>query len=406
MKKLILILFIIFAQIICIGCNSNPRRISEEANTALPLEEPSEDFQEKEENSEAPAESQSQEPENTEITEEPDKAKEILETMSLEEKVGQLFFVRHKKETALNDLKTYHLGGIILFGVDFENETAESIKNKISEYQNNSPIPLLIGVDEEGGDVNRVSKYPAFRSAPFKSSQSLYNEGGYELIEKDTTEKSQFLKNLGINVNLAPVCDVSTDPNNFIYRRSFGKGAEETSEYVKTVVSAMTQEKIGATLKHFPGYGNNIDTHTEIAIDERDYTQFENNDFLPFKAGITAGAGSILVSHNIVTAIDKDYPASLSERAHEILRNELNFNGVIMTDDLAMEAIKKYTGNEEAAVKAILAGNDLIIATDYETQIPAVINAVKDGTVDEEIINQAAIRVLNWKMDLNLFAES
>lgn len=402
MKKLSLILFILFAQIIFTGC-TNQEGASEGINTAQPSEKPSEAFPQEGTKSETPKAPYPQESEHIEVTEEQDKkAREILEDMTLEEKVGQLFFVRHKTETALNDLKTYHLGGLIFFGVDFENQTEESIKNTISKYQENASISLLIGVDEEGGDVNRISKYPAFRSFPFKSSQSLYKEGGYELIEKDTIEKARFLKNLGINVNLAPVCDVSMDPNNFIFRRSFGKGPEETAEYVKTVVSAMVKEEIGGTLKHFPGYGNNIDTHTEIAVDERAYAQFENNDFLPFKAGITAGAGSILVSHNIVTSMDKNYPASLSEKVHEILRNELNFNGVIMTDDLAMEAIKKYTGNEEAAVKAILAGNDLIIATDYETQIPAVIKAVKDGTIDETLINQAAIRVLNWKIAIGL----
>jgi beta-N-acetylhexosaminidase len=155
-------------------------------------------------------------------------------------------------------------------------------------------------------------------------------------------------------------------------------------------------------LKYFPGYGNNVDTHTGIATDNRSYDTFVKSDFLPFEAGIEAGAGSILVSHNIVTSMDKDYPASLSAKVHEILRKDLSFNGVIMTDDLSMEAITKYTGNQKAAVLAVTAGNDLLIATDFDVQIPAVIAAVKDGTISEDQIDEAVLHVLIWKLTLGI----
>jgi beta-N-acetylhexosaminidase len=123
----------------------------------------------------------------------------------------------------------------------------------------------------------------------------------------------------------------------------------------------MKQNKLGSALTRFPGYGNNVDTHTGIAIDERDYNTFVTSDFLPFEAGIKAGVDSILVSHIILTSVDKEYPASLSPKVHEILRNALSFTGVIMTDDLSMEAIKEYSGDDAAAVHAILAGNDLLV---------------------------------------------
>ncbi|WMJ86717.1 glycoside hydrolase family 3 protein [Anaerocolumna sp. MB42-C2] len=330
------------------------------------------------------------------------KAEEILKGMTIEEKVGQLFFVRCIGEQALSDIEKYSLGGYILFGEDFKDKTIKDVKNIIAGYQNKSKIPMLIGVDEEGGTVNRLSKYQAFRAVPFKSPQDLYKVGGFDLIKSDTKEKADLLLSLGINVNLAPVCDVSTDDNDFIYKRAFGKNADQTSQYVKTVVSIMQKNGIGSTLKHFPGYGNNVDTHTGIAIDHRSYINFEKSDFLPFKAGIKAGAGSILVSHNVVLSMDKDYPASLSPKVHSILRRELGFPGVIITDDLSMDAIKEYTNEEEAAVQAIIAGNDLVIATDYNTQIPAVLNAIRNGKITEDRIDESVIRVLTWKLNLGI----
>jgi len=203
-------------------------------------------------------------------------------------------------------------------------------------------------------------------------------------------------------VNLAPVSDVSTDSSDFIYKRAFGKDAKATANYVKTVILAMNRAHIGSTLKHFPGYGNNVDTHTGIATDNREYDQFLKNDFLPFQAGIEAGADSILVSHNIVTSMDKKYPASLSSAVHKILRDTLNFEGVIMTDDLSMDAIKKYTSNNEAAVLALQAGNDLLIATDFDTQIPAVLEAVKSGKIKEDRLDDSVIRILIWKLKLGI----
>lgn len=334
------------------------------------------------------------------------KAKKLLSAMTLEEKVGQMFFVRLRKTSAITDINDYHLGGYIMFGDDFKDETPESIKSLINSYQSASSIPLLIGVDEEGGTVCRVSKYPAFRSQPFQSPQDLYHKGGLEAIEEDTKEKASLLLSLGINVNLAPVSDVSVSSDDFIYGRSFGQDAKGTSEYVTTVVGEMKKEGIGSVLKHFPGYGSNGDTHTDMVRDTRDYSQFVQSDFLPFEAGIKEGADSILVSHNIINSMDEKNPASLSPAVHEILREKLNFQGVIMTDDLSMEAIKKSSSDVESAVLAIDADNDLLVATDFDTQIPAVLEAINSGRLKEERIDASVIRILVWKLRLGILEPS
>lgn len=222
-----------------------------------------------------------------------------------------------------------------------------------------------------------------------------------ELIKTDTQEKCQLLKEIGVNVNFAPVCDISTHQDDFMFERSFGKDASSTSEYIKTVVSVMKDNKVASVLKHFPGYGHNIDTHTNIAYDKRSYDEFVSSDFLPFQAGIDTGADIVLVSHNIVECLDQKYPASLSKKVHDILREELHFQGVIITDDLSMDGVSQFS-DDKAAVLAIQAGNDLLCCTDYEVQIPAVIDSVKKGQISEEQINESVKRILKLKRSLGL----
>ena len=332
-----------------------------------------------------------------------DQAQVILDKMSLEEKIGQMFLIRYSDDqTALSDIAQYNPGGILLFAKDFENHTKESIKAQLDTCQQASGTPLIIGVDEEGGVVTRISRFTNFRSERFKSPQDLYAEGGFERIASDTDEKCALLKSIGINVNLAPVADVSEDPSSFIYDRTIGQNAEITSEYVRTVVGRMKASGMGSALKHFPGYGDNGDTHTDIITDTRPLGAFVSGDLLPFQAGIDEGTDIVLVSHNIVSCMDPDYPASLSPTVHALLRNTIGFDGVIMTDDLVMSAITEYTDGKSAAVQAVIAGNDLLCCSDYAVQVPAVIEAVKSGVISEERINESAKRIIQMKLDLGI----
>ena len=331
-------------------------------------------------------------------------AEHYVNNLPLESQVAQMFFARCPEADAAVLAGQYDIGGYILFGRDFEGQTKESVAAVIQSYQDAAATPMLIGVDEEGGTVFRISSNPNFRADRFWSPQALYNEGGFALITSDAKEKDELLASIGVNVNFAPVCDVSTDPADFINARAFGRDAAQTSEYVRTVVAQMLSDQIGMVLKHFPGYGNNLDTHTGIAIDERPIESFRESDFLPFRAGIDAGAQSVLVSHNIVTCMDAELPASLSPAVHQVLRDELGFDGVVMTDDLIMEAITDYTGGADAAVLAVQAGNDMLVSSDFVTQYNAVLAAVQDGTISADRIRESAIRVIQWKIDLGLLA--
>ena len=218
-----------------------------------------------------------------------------------------------------------------------------------------------------------------------------------DAVIQDVRNKSLALTQLGINVNLAPVCDVAEDPGSFLYDRTLGQDAQTTADYVSQTVQTMNGCGLLSVLKHFPGYGDNADTHTGSAVDSRPMERFESVDFLPFQAGIDADAPFVLVSHNIVQCMDPDLPASLSPEVHRILRQQLSFSGVILTDDLAMDAVSAYAGNGSVAVMALQAGNDMVVTTDYRTQIPAVIDAVNRGDLTEEVINEACLRVLRCK---------
>ena len=366
MKRLFTILLAVLSLLSLTACGGSP---TEETS-----QEPLVDIQPQE--PEAPPEPTPEELAAQEV-------EDLLASLTLEEKVGQLFFVRVPDTDAVSDVSTYHLGGYILFGRDTADKTADALIQTIQSYQDaaavDTGIPLLIGVDEEGGTVVRVSSNPHLRASKFPSPQKAYASGGMEAVLADTREKDLLLSALGFNVNLSPVADVSTNPADFMYDRTFGQDAAATADYVAQVVSQMAEDGMGSVLKHFPGYGNNVDTHTGIAVDQRPLESFTS-----------------------MTAVDGDLPASLSPKVHGLLRTDLGFDGVVMTDDLAMEAVAAYSADGAVAVMALEAGNDLVITTDYRTQIPKVLEALESGALSEETIDTACRRVLTWKQNLGL----
>ena len=331
-----------------------------------------------------------------------DQALKKVTEMSLEEKIGQLFLVRYNYYH-MEEYKDYFPGGYILFASDFQYHNRDSIKEQLDYVQSIHKYPLILGVDEEGGGVTRVSLFSAFRSSPFETPRYYYDQGGFALLEEKELEKIELLKSIGINLNLAPVADVPMSSWDFIYRRSFGTDVDLTSEYIKNMVLYAKKGKINSCLKHFPGYGNNVDTHTGVAIDERSYENFLERDFKPFQVGIDAGVPCILVSHNIVNSIDSEYPSSLSEKVIHELRATLKFSGVVMTDDLAMDAVSYYVQDGRAATLAINAGNDMIITSDFITMRNEVLSSVQDGVISMERINEAATKVIAWKYYSGLF---
>jgi len=332
-----------------------------------------------------------------------DPVEEILAGMTIEQKVGQMFFVTapNSAKTAAKDAKKYHLGGYVFYAAHFSGRTPKTILEFTERCQAASTIPMLIGVDEEGGSTTRLSRYKAYRKSKFLSPQALYKAGGFEAVRADAREKAELLLSLGINVNLAPVADVPSKKGDFIYSRSFGTDPEMTAQYIAAVVEESNAKGLGLVLKHFPGYGNNRDTHAGTVIDKRPLETFQGRDFLPFEAGFAAGVGGVMVAHNVVKAFNDQYPASLSPEVNQALR-DLGFDGVAVTDGLAMQAIKNKYGLKKAVVLAVQAGNDMLMCNDYATGYKALLAAVKDGRITEARLDESVRRILRWKHVLGL----
>lgn len=305
-----------------------------------------------------------------------ERAKKMLEDMTLDEKVSQMLFLLTSNSS---DLSKNAGGYILLDGFDFSNtkSTVESASNNIEP---------VIATDEEGGDVERaLSGYPDARS--YGENQS------YSKLEEDYTNKANALLEMGINMNLGPVADVSSE-DSYMGRRSFSNDYTVATECVKRAVRSMKSAGLMTSVKHFPGYSNATDTHTGQYTDSRTIEEVQQ-DIAVFNAGISEGASTVTVSHIIVEAIDDDNPASLSKKVINEIRN-LDFDGVVMTDAMNMEAVNSI---EDKYVKAIKAGNDVLEVTDFDGAKQQILDAVSRDDISVEQINESVTRILTMKFE-------
>lgn len=331
-----------------------------------------------------------------------ERAQQLLDGMTIEEKAGQLVLARYPGGAiAPAAAREYHLGGFTLFGADFRDAQPEDISAELADVRNSSEIMPIFAVDEEGGTVVRVSKYPQFRAEPFPAQSEVLAEGGADGAHSDALEKAALLLSLGLNANLAPVCDVPRSGSDYIADRAFSTDPAEASAAVAAAVRGYVEMRVLCALKHFPGYGDNSDTHTGISRDSRPMSEFEQTDLLPFRAGIEAGAPVVMISHNIVECVDSELPGSLSENMYALLRG-LGFDGVIMTDDLSMDAIAGICGEEQSAVTAFCAGADLLCSSDYENAVPGLIEAAKSGKISAERLDSSVRRILEMKLEYGI----
>ena len=337
------------------------------------------------------------------------KAVDKLSTLSLEQKINQMLLVSYNSGNVTNAY-----GGIIFFENNFIGKTEEEVKNMINGLSNTSGIPFLMAVDEEGktdnegvirvsSNSNLTKSNTYLNGTQFQNSKTLYANGGFNLIKKDTIEKSKFLYNLNLNLNLAPVVDMASKED-YIYHRVIGLDVKGTSEFARTVINASKEAKksgyeVSYCLKHFPGYGSNKDTHLGFSVDKRTYDEVIR-DMLPFEEGVDVGAESVLISHNIISSVDSENPASLSPAIHELLRNTVGFKGIIMTDGLNMGALDSIDGNKYE--KAVLAGNDILIVSDGSAAFNSIKTAVDNRTISQETIDEAVTRILAWKYYKNM----
>ena len=336
---------------------------------------------------------------------------EAMKQMTLEQKIGQLFIVctdslDFNAETEMTDemktnLEKYQPGGVILFSFNLDHR--EQTTEFIQDMKETTKIPMFISVDEEGGNVARIANTDGMGTTKFPSMATIGETGDPSQAYTVGDTIGREISELGFNLDFAPVADLSTNEDNTeIGERSFGSDPDLVSQMVSQEVKGLQNNGVSAALKHFPGQGNaGEDTHKGYVNLDVTIDGLRDNEFLPFEEGVAAGADMIMMSHVSVKGITQsDIPASLSSlMVNDILREELQYDGIIITDAMNMKIITKFYEAGQAAVSAIKAGNDMILMPDnFESAYEAVLEAVEEGTLSEKRINESVRRILEVKI--------
>jgi beta-N-acetylhexosaminidase len=345
--------------------------------------------------------------------------KDVLGKMSLREKVGQLFIVRPEAlaensnaETApatdrvddavISRIEEYPVGGIALFSRNIT--SAEQLPMFISDLQSSSKYPLFIAVDEEGGRVARIANSGFFNVASYKSMAEVGKTDNPAKAEEVGRKIGFYLKKIGFNYDFAPVADVNTNPDNIVIGdRSYGNNPVTVGKMVSAQLDGLHKSGIIGTLKHFPGHGDTKDdTHSGYVSVNKSWDELKACELVPFISALDK-ADTIMVSHITVTSIDK-LPSSLSyEIITRKLRNELGYNGVIITDSMAMGAVADNYTSAEAAVTAVKAGVDIVLMPqNLDEAFNGVMNAVTDGEISMERLDESVLRILKMKAKYKL----
>ena len=321
----------------------------------------------------------------------------LMDSLTLEQKVGQIFLARCPETGAAEAVRQYHLGGFVLFDRDFEGETPSSMAQKIAGYQGVSDIPLLIAVDEEGGAVARLANHPAFDLPQYESAAAVGASGD----PADACTMGQtigaYLKEYGFNMDFAPDADVNTNPDNpIIGTRAFSSDAAIAAEMAAAAADGLRTGGILPTLKHFPGHGDTAeDSHTALAVTYKTLDELQACELLPFAAD--TGLHAVMVGHIAAPNVTGDgTPATLSPQLVALIPDAENT--LIVTDSLAMDAITAAYTPGEAAVQALQAGCDvLLMPNSLPEAYAAVLEAVQNGTISEERLDRSVNKILLYK---------
>lgn len=350
-------------------------------------------------------------------------AADYMRDMTLEEKVGQIFIVNLEQldtrkgtyyefqkctKTMVNSIQKYHVGGVILFSRNItKRKQTIALTSGLKEADR---TPLFVTVDEEGGRVARIASNEKMGTTAFPSAEEIgQSEDDQYTYDMGKTIGAQ-IKELGFNVDFAPVADVKTSElNQEIGDRSFGDDPDKVAEYVSAFVQGLNKVNVSATLKHFPGQGSSEgDTHKESVDIDSSIARLRKTDFVPFEAGIAAGADFVMVSHISVSKVtESSTPASMSNLIMQtILRDELGFEKLIITDALDMVSITENYTSAEAAYKAFVAGADIILMPqNFEEAYVEILYKVKDGTISQNRLNDSVLRILAVKFQRGILSK-
>ncbi len=331
-----------------------------------------------------------------------EKVDQIVASMSQTEKLGQMVMIGIQgtkvDDDSLYMLNQYHMGGVILF--DRNMESPEQVKQLTSDLQaqSNEKVPLFIGIDEEGGDVVRMAE----KLTPPPSQKEIGATGDIEQAKTWAIKTAKSLKDMGINVNFAPVADVGSND-----KRSYSADANTVIDFVRAATKGYQQENIIYSLKHFPGIGKGrVDSHVDSSSIDVAKEVLMTEDIIPFKTIIDENDPNdyfILVSHLKYLALDEEYPASLSSKIMtDLLRNELGYKGIIITDDMEMGAVANHNDFRSIGVNAVKAGADIVLVChEYKHQQEVylgLLDAVNSGEISQERIDESVKRIIKVKL--------
>lgn len=345
------------------------------------------------------------------------KAEEIVSRMSLEQKVGQMFFVSPEELTGVDTvvqagsatqeaLSQYPVGGIVYFKKNLENadQTREMISNSQTYAQEACGLPLFIGVDEEGGTVVRIADNSGFGIANVGNMADIGATGNTDNAKQAAQTIGAYLTDLGFNVDFAPDSDICGDPSTDVMAlRSFSTDANTVASMVKAQVEGFSSTGIMSCVKHFPGIGGVVgDSHEQTIVSDKTLDGLRETNLVPFKAAIEAEVPFVMVGHlSLPNIMGDNRPASISSQIiTDLLRNELGYDGIVITDSLSMGALTAYCSNDQVGVEAIKAGADIaLMPEDFPAAYQGVIDAVNNGTISEDRIDESVTRIVLAKMN-------
>jgi len=358
-----------------------------------------------------PTESQANEPEPTNSASLPpagetDEVSTMLSRMSLEEKIGQMIMIgvdgTSMDQTAERLIKDRHIGGVIFYK-DNISTIGDAVKfvNDLKAANDKGAAPLLLGVDQEGGIINRMpadfEAIPDSRAVGKSNDASLAKELGGLLADE--------LRVMGLNLNFAPVLDINSNPKNpVIGARSFGNNAEIVTKMGVAEMQGMQEAGMIAAVKHFPGHGDtSVDSHRDLPVVNKSLEELQKFEWVPFRSAIEGGADVVMAAHILFPRIDNEVPASLSKVIiGDELRGTLGYDGVVITDEMTMGAIADHYGIVNGSLKAILAGSDIVMVAHEYSNMQSVydklLKSAKDGTLSEQRIDESVRRILTLKL--------
>ena len=329
--------------------------------------------------------------------------------MSLEDKIGQMILAGVSGTTmdanAKQLISQFHVGGIIFYKNNFETPAqAVQFVNQL-KAGNSSSLPLLLGVDQEGG---RVTRLPG-GLVNFPPNKQIGQVNNPDFSYKVGTLLGQELKEFGLNLDFAPVLDINSNPNNpVIGDRSFGNNAEIVSKLGIQTMKGIQSQNVITTIKHFPGHGDtSVDSHLDLPIVNKSLKELKELELIPFERAINQGADVVMVAHILLSQLDKTNPGTMSKAVMtDLLRKQLGFTGVIITDDMTMGAITEHFDIGKASVESVKAGSDIIlVGHDYNNVvkiISSIKTAVHNGEISEQRINESVERIIHLKRNYSI----